>query len=266
LVLKLDVDEIRGWVTEAGQIARRHFGRADAQWKGIANPVTAADYEIEQLFRRRIQDAYPDHGILGEEYGGAALGSDYLWALDPIDGTRVFVEGLPTWCITLALLDRRVPVFGLVYVPLYDDWTYTDGDDVIHNGTVITGRLKSRWQEDSYIFWRSDAGSVYDLQFTRIMSFGASATHLAYTARGASVATLVHDSYVWDLAAGAAFLAKQGGEIRSLSGDMLDFTGIDLLKPIKGMFIAGHPDVVQRLSALVKRRDQRIEHPAWASS
>ncbi len=95
------------------------------------------------------------------------------------------------------------------------------------------------------------------------MSFGASATHLAYTARGASVASLIHDSYVWDFAAGAAFLAKQGGEIRSLEGQLMDFNGIDLLKPVKGMFVAGHPDVVRRLRPLITRRDQRVEHPAW---
>ena len=261
--LKLDSDEIRGWVTEAGEIARRYFGQVEVQWKGIASPVTAADYEIEQLFRQRIAAAYPDHGILGEEYGGAGLDQDYLWALDPIDGTRVFVEGLPTWSITLALLYRRVPVFGLVYVPLYDDWTYTDGDDVINNGQVITGCLKTHWQEDSYVFWRSDAAASYDLQFTRVMSFGASATHLAYTARGASVASLIHDSYVWDFAAGAAFLAKQGGEIRSMAGELVSLDGIDLLKPVKGMYIAGHPDVVRRLLPLVKKRDRRIEHPAW---
>jgi fructose-1,6-bisphosphatase/inositol monophosphatase family enzyme len=263
LSLRLDSDEIRGWVTEAGEIARRYFGQVEAQWKGIASPVTAADYEIEQLFRQRIAAAYPDHGILGEEYGGAGLDRDYLWALDPIDGTRVFVEGLPTWSITLALLYRRVPVFGIVYVPMVDDWTYTDGDDVINNGQVITGCLKTHWQEDSYVFWRSDAAASYDLQFTRVMSFGASATHLAYTARGASVASLIHDSYVWDFAAGAAFLAKQGGEIRSLAGELMSFDGIDLLKPIKGMYIAGHPDVVRRLRPLVKKRDRRIEHPAW---
>lgn len=258
-----NTDQIRAWVSEAGQIALRHFGHVEAHWKGIANPVTAADLEIEALLTQRLREAYPDHGILGEENGGADLDREYLWAIDPIDGTRAFVEGLPTWSITVALLHHRQPVFGLVYLPMVNDWTYTEGDDVIHNGRVVTQALKTRWQEDSYIFWRSDGAASYNFRFTRLMSFGSSATHLAYTTRGASVATLIHDSYVWDMAAGAAFLYKQGGELRHLSGDVLDFSKVDLLKPLNGIYLAGYPDVVRRLIPLLQPRAEPFEHPAW---
>lgn len=261
--IRLDTDQIRRWAAEAGDIALHYFGHVDPEWKGVASPVTVADREIERLFKGRIHDAYPDHGVIGEEFGAEMLDRDYLWVIDPIDGTRAYVEGLPSWSITLALLHRRQPVFGLVYIPLYDDWTYTNGDDVICNGEVVTDHLKTRWQEDSYVFWRSDAGSLYDLQFTRIMTLSSSASHLAYTARGASVATLTHDSYLWDIAAGAAFMAKQGGEIRFKSGQRLDFSAIDVHQPIRGLYAAGHPDVVRRLLPLATPRPAPYEHPAW---
>lgn len=263
MTLTLNIPQIREWVSEAGNIARHYFRRADPQWKGVADPVTVADREIERLLTRAIRETYPDHGLLGEEYGGQQTDHEYLWIIDPIDGTRVYVEGLPSWCITLALLERRVPIFGLVYIPMYDDWTYTEGDDVINNGEIVTHRLARRWAEDSYLLWRSDAGSRYDLRFTRVMSMGSTAAHIAYTARGASIATISHEGYVWDIAAGAAFMAKQGGEIRFLSGERLDFATARLTQKIKGLYAVGHPDVVRRLLPLVTERPQPVHHPAW---
>jgi myo-inositol-1(or 4)-monophosphatase len=261
--IKLDTAAIRGWITEAAAIARRYFGNSTPEWKGVADPVTAADREIEQLLTTRIRATYPDHGIIGEEYGSAALDREYLWTVDPIDGTRVYVEGLPTWSITIALFHALRPVFGLVYLPLVDDWTYTEGDEVICNGRVVTGALKTRWQADSYIFWRSDAGTLWDLRFGRIMTFGSTATHVAYTARGAAVATIIHDSYLWDFAAGAAFMAKQGGVIRFLDGSPLDLTRIDPRESVRGTYIAGHPAVVDRLIPLLQPRAEPYHNPEW---
>jgi myo-inositol-1(or 4)-monophosphatase len=265
----LNIPTIRVWIAEAGQIALRYFGsRLEPEWKDATSPVTAADREIERLLSREIRAAYPDHGILGEEYGGNEIDRDYLWLIDPIDGTRAFVEGLPSWSITIALLHKFQPVFGLVYMPLYDDWTYTDGDDVIHETRlqgrqVITHRLKSHWDQGSYIMWRSDAPSLYDLRFTRTLSMSTSASHLAYTARGSALATLVHDSFAWDIAAGAAFIAKQGGEFRFLNGDPVDFAALDVTLRITGMYVAGHPAVVARLLPLITLRENPISHPAW---
>jgi fructose-1,6-bisphosphatase/inositol monophosphatase family enzyme len=260
---------IRAWIAEAGQIALHYFGsRVDTEWKTPTSPVTSADREIERLLTREIRATYPDHGILGEEFGGDELDRDYVWLIDPIDGTRAFVEGLPSWSVTIALLHRFQPEFGLVYMPLYDDWTYTDGDDVIlegraHSRSTITDQLKTRWDHGSFIMWRSDAQSLYDLQFTRTMTMASSASHLAYTARGTALATIVHDSFAWDIAAGAAFMAKQGGEIRYLNGHLVDFAALDLTQPIKGLYIAGHPDVVRRLMPLITPREKPVTHPDW---
>jgi fructose-1,6-bisphosphatase/inositol monophosphatase family enzyme len=259
----INTAQVRQWVADAGDIARGYFGSVEAQWKGVANPVTAADFEIEQLLSGHIRDTYPDHGIIGEEYGGEALDSEFIWAIDPIDGTRIFVEGMPTWSITLAVFHHLRPVFGLVYLPLLDDWTYTDGGDVFANGHVVTDRLKTRWDASSFVFWRSDGGTLFDLQFTRIMAYGSTATHMAYTARGQAVASIVHDTHLWDIAAGMAFMAAQGGEVRQLDGDLLDLTGRDLSAPILGTYLMGHPDVIARLMPLLHRRAEVTGHPAW---
>jgi fructose-1,6-bisphosphatase/inositol monophosphatase family enzyme len=263
MTITLPTDSIRAWIAEAGDIACHYFRRASAEWKGVADPVTVADREIEQLVTRYLHQAYPDHGVIGEEFGGQMLDHDYLWALDPIDGTRIYVEGLPTWCISLALLHHRRPVFGLIHIPLYNDWTYTDGDDVISNGEVVTHRLKQQWAEDSYVLVRGDFTSLYEVQFTRQMSFGSTAAHLTYTARGASVATLAYDSYLWDIAAGVALILKQGGEMLHANGEPVDFTQIDPTQRIKGLHLFGHPNITRRLLPLITPRPAQLRHPVW---
>jgi len=261
--LDLKIDQVRGWVAEAGQLALRYFGNVTPEWKGIANPVTEADRAIERLLTGYIRGAYPQHGILGEEYGGDTLDRRYLWTVDPIDGTRVFVAGLPTWSITLALLEDRVPVFGLVYLPMINDWTYTDGDEVICNGRAVTSCLKSRWAPDSFVLSRNDSHAWFEMAFTRVIGLGSTAAHFAYTARGAALATVAHGAYVWDIAAGAALLAKQGGEIRLHSGAVIDWQTIDLRARINEAFFGGHPAVTERLRPLVRRRAEPINHPPW---
>ncbi len=265
LLLNQQVDTalVRQWAAEAGHIARHYFGRVEAQWKGIADPVTVADRQIERLITARIHEAYPTHGVLGEEYGSEMIDREYVWVIDPIDGTRAYVDGLPSWCITLGLLHNRVPEFGLVYLPLYEDWTYTDGEDVLWNGVSIRDRLRSAWSADSYLYGRSDMMAEFDVRFNRLMALGSSATHLAYTARGSGVATVVHGAYVWDIAGGAAILRQQGGELRFLSGQPVDFSRIDLTQPMEEAFVAGHPDVVRRLIPLITPRRRTVQHPAW---
>jgi myo-inositol-1(or 4)-monophosphatase len=259
----VNTELIRGWISEAADIARFYFKHTQPDWKGIADPVTEADRAIERLLVERISTAFPDHGIVGEEYGIQALDREYLWTVDPIDGTRVYVEGLPTWTITIAMLHNRVPEFGLVYIPMIDDWTYTEGDDVINNGVSIRDCLKQRWDLDSYIMARSDANAWLDIQFTRVTGLGSTAAHFAYMARGAAVATVLHGAFVWDIAAGAAILRKQGGEIRLESGELIDFSTLNLTQRIEPICFAGHPDVVRRLRPLIQWREKPAFHPDW---
>lgn len=88
---------------------------------GVFDPVTQADRAAEQAMRSLIEDRYPDHGIMGEEYADRPAGSRYVWSLDPIDGTRSFICGLPTWTTLIALLEDGAPVVGLIDAPRLDE-------------------------------------------------------------------------------------------------------------------------------------------------
>jgi myo-inositol-1(or 4)-monophosphatase len=81
------------------------------------DPVTEADRAAEAVMRRMIKDSFPKHGIVGEEFGSERADADYVWVLDPIDGTKSFIAGLPIWGTLIALMHRGAPVYGMMHQP-----------------------------------------------------------------------------------------------------------------------------------------------------
>jgi myo-inositol-1(or 4)-monophosphatase len=84
---------------------------------GSYDPVTAADHAAEMAMRTLIRRTFPDHGIIGEEYGKERADAEYVWVLDPIDGTKSFICGMPAWGTLIALLRAGEPVFGMMNQP-----------------------------------------------------------------------------------------------------------------------------------------------------
>lgn len=107
----------------ARAIALHHFRTPlDIMRKGDESPVTVADYEIERMLRQVIQERYPHHGIIGEEYGRTP--GESTWVLDPIDGTASFIAGNPLFGTLIGLLNSDEPIIGLIDIPaLGERWT-----------------------------------------------------------------------------------------------------------------------------------------------
>lgn len=107
--------------------------------KEDASPVTIADKEAEAVIRKAINETYPEHGIIGEEYGNEKEDAEYVWVLDPIDGTVSFTIGRPIFGTLIALLKNQEPVLGLVNQPITKD-RWIGGNDVhaSRNGKSIT--------------------------------------------------------------------------------------------------------------------------------
>lgn len=125
--MSFNASEIEQYLAFADQLADAsaqtimpHFRAAlDVSNKGdrLYDPVTVADKGAERIMRELIQAAYPDHGILGEEEASFAGSSPLTWVLDPIDGTRAFITGLPLWGTLIALNDGRRPCLGIMNQP-----------------------------------------------------------------------------------------------------------------------------------------------------
>ncbi|MEM7652396.1 MAG: histidinol-phosphatase [Pseudomonadota bacterium] len=126
----------------ARPVARRYFRTGvSADRKSDASPVTRADREIEQLLRETIRSQFPDHGIQGEEYGIENGDAEYLWVLDPIDGTKSFTIGKPTFGTLIALLRSKQPILGIIDQPITAErWVGAVGKTSTLNGAPSTSR------------------------------------------------------------------------------------------------------------------------------
>ncbi len=90
------------------------------------DPVTNADRDAEQAMRALIHENFPEHGIMGEEFGSENVDADYVWVLDPIDGTRAFISGLPLWGVLIGLRHQGEPAVGMIAQPYMDERFYGD--------------------------------------------------------------------------------------------------------------------------------------------
>lgn len=133
---------VRRLVDETGRLAREVFlsGSLDLETKDDDSPVTRADREAESLLRRRLREAFPDHGLLGEEHGAEREDAEHVWVLDPIDGTRSFVAGCPLFGTLIGLLHDGRPVFGALHAPMTDQLLVGDGETTTLNGRRVSVR------------------------------------------------------------------------------------------------------------------------------
>src|SRR5919197_4412697 len=121
---------------QAGKITLEYFQTDTAvERKADASPVTLADRRAEEKLRECIQRAFPDHGILGEEFGEVAGRSPYRWVLDPLDGTRSFIQGVPLYGVMMGLEYHSQAVLGVVHFPALGETVYAaKGEGCYWNG------------------------------------------------------------------------------------------------------------------------------------
>jgi len=108
------------------------------------DPVTEADRAAEAVMRRLIKQNFPQHGIVGEEFGSEREEADYVWVLDPIDGTKSFISGFPTWGTLIALLHRGTPVYGMMHQPYIGERFIGDNGSARYRGTAGERKLAAR--------------------------------------------------------------------------------------------------------------------------
>ena len=123
----------------SGAVIRPHFRSAVAVTdKPDRSPVTVADRAAEREIRRLLEQACPGHGIVGEELGTEGAGAEFVWVIDPIDGTRSFICGVPTFTTLIALLRDGEPVLGVIDQPVAGErWVGARGHGTIFNGAPV---------------------------------------------------------------------------------------------------------------------------------
>ena len=230
----------------AGNIILRYMNRIDGLnivEKQQMDFVSEVDKLAEAEIIKELRRAYPDHAILGEESG--AIGKGPLqWVIDPLDGTHNYLRGIPHFSVSIALLEKGVPMHGVVFDPLRDElFTASKGDGAFLNDRRM--RVSKRENLGGAVIatgfpYRQRAHLTPQLDMTRailgqaedIRRSGSAALDLAYTAAGR------YDGYFeiglkpWDMAAGVLLVHEAGGRY-------CDFAGRDGI-PASGNLIAGN--------------------------
>jgi histidinol-phosphatase len=212
----------------AGQLALRYFdGSFTVEWKSDLSPVTVADREAEQLLRNTLQNAFPNDGFLGEEFGDTPGSSGFRWIIDPIDGTRSFVRGIPLWATLLGLeyKDEQiagiadVPALGHTYRGLRGDGAYRN-DRRIHVSEV--GDLSQALLFYSSLSWFIKAGRQETFlnlirRTERSRGFG-DFYGFVLVAEGAGELMVEYGVHAWDVAALKPLVEEAGGRFSDWNG------------------------------------------------
>ena len=126
----------------SGDLIRPYFANPDlaVDFKSDETPVTVADRDAEALLRELIRKHYPSHGILGEEYGSENTDAEFVWVLDPIDGTKAFASASPLFGTLIALMHRGQPVLGCINNPVLNQLCLGDGETTTLNAKPVRVR------------------------------------------------------------------------------------------------------------------------------
>lgn len=149
----MDLSPYRTFMTElaaaSGEFICPHFGNPAlaVETKADASPVTIADRGAEELLRRLIGKKFPSHGLIGEELGSDRADAEFVWVLDPIDGTKSFITGVPLWGTLIALLHQGQPVLGCIHQPILGQLMLGDGVTTTLNGRTVRTRATTRIEE-----------------------------------------------------------------------------------------------------------------------
>ena len=229
----------------AGEVIHRYYrGTFETRTKSDATPVTQADEESEAAIRAVLMEAFPEHSIYGEEQGRDALDSDFLWLVDPIDGTKSFVRGYPMFSTQIALMHRGELVLGVSSASEFGQvaWArkgggaFMDGVPLrvaptvsVGQASVSTGNLKSlargpKWNALGELLQQANRGRGYGDFY-----------HYHLLAQGSLDAVIESDVNILDIAALAVIVREAGGVFTDLDGRELDLDTRSVLATVPAL-------------------------------
>lgn len=211
---------------QAGRISLGYFQTAiEVERKRDASPVTRADREAEQRIRGLIERTWPDHGIIGEEYGERKAQSEYTWIIDPIDGTKSFISGVPLYACLIALVHHGDPVVGVAHFPALNETVYARrGGGAYWNGRRVrvsaVSRLKDAALMGSEVAFGGDEQAGWErlCAATRIQRTWGDGYGYALVATGRADLMLDPRMNVWDNAPFGVILPEAGGTFSDWRG------------------------------------------------
>jgi len=214
----------------AGAVIMKLFkGKFDIKEKAKNNPVTTADLEANRKIREFITECFPNDGWLSEEDGDSArrLGASRVWVIDPIDGTKEFIEGVPQFAVSIGFVVDGKPKVAVVYNPADDRFYHAvAGQGAFLNGRPIRVTARSEMDGALLLVSRSEPRRKFQVFVDRckIEPIGSIAFRLAKVASGDGDGTLTFRSiHEWDICAGVLMVEEAGGIAVDGEGKVLKF-------------------------------------------
>tara|TARA_Y100000741_G_scaffold313374_1_gene258313 strand:- start:164 stop:943 length:780 start_codon:yes stop_codon:yes gene_type:complete len=243
----------------AGKILMNFYSSDNKQieLKGIDNPVTIADKKADNYLYNFITGEFPDDGWLSEETVDTQerLSKDRVWIVDPLDGTKEYIEGIPHFAVSIALVENREPVVGVVYNPAKDEmFSCQKGKGIFYNGAKMKVSSNKSLAESSIIVSRSELKrnewEPYKDSFKNISSIGSVAYKLALISAGKyDTFATVAPKNEWDICAGDCLVKEAGGVFKTINNKKIIYNQKKTL--VTDTIIATNSTLFEKVSDLL---------------
>ena len=244
---------------QAGPIFKKYFGRAQnikSKNGDFRDLVTDTDKQIENSIRKLILKNFPSHKIIGEEYGSQNLEkNDFVWIIDPIDGTTNYIQGLPICCISIGLWQNNTPLVAVVYNPTLNEiFTAVKGKGAFLNGKKISVSKKSTLNLAFGGFgWGRNIHKA-QVNFPRLLpllhkvrTLGSATLEMCFIAMGVFDFHIQSEISLWDFAASTLIIEEAGGTVTELNGKKLNMQSRSFLASNRKL----HPKLLSKLKKTI---------------
>ena len=248
-----------GAAVKAGEIILKYYqSDYEIKDKGFQNPVTTADHASDKILKEILINAYPDYGWLSEETldSKSRLQKKKVWVVDPLDGTKEFIEGVPHFVVSIALVDTGRPILGGLHNPVTKEiFTAYKGMGAKLNDKLIKCNVKKYTNQMVILNSRSETDkglwNKYQDQFARFKAVGSVAYKLGLTAAGeGDVFASLRPKNEWDICAGNCIINEAGGKLIDLNGNQRVYNLNDTL--IQPGSIAGENKAVDQILSMLR--------------
>lgn len=217
---------------EASKIIVKYYNsELDVKMKGVGNPVTDADIEADNILRDILMKECSDFGWLSEETKDSTdrLNNEFIWIVDPLDGTKEFVEGIPNFVISIGLVRNGVPVLGTIMNPISGDlYLAYKGNGVQLNGEKVNISdkidLHNLVMLNSRTETKNGLWDLYGKYFKKVVPIGSIAYKLAMvSANQADIVASLKPKNEWDICAGHCLINESGGILLTSEGKEISY-------------------------------------------
>lgn len=255
--LKSAIDAAR----EAGSIIMNYYkSKYEIRDKSYHNPVTTADHAADTYLKDTLTKAYPEYGWLSEETVDtkSRLNKDRTWVVDPLDGTKEFIEGVPHFVVSVALVEDGEPIIGVLYNPASDElFNAIKGTGAFLNGELLSCSTETNFKKMVILNSRSETRNglwePYATDFKEQRPIGSVAYKIGLTAAAkADVFASLRPKNEWDICAGHCILREAGGEMVTLEGKSITYNNERTL--ITPGLIASNVEILEDSINLFKQK------------